>query len=79
MQTMPSANRMVISVRPDAADEVQRLIAGRGANAEIVRGPGVVRFRIDLGGVDADEHPWARRLADEVARLGRDVVAISVP
>ncbi|MCI2418833.1 M14 family metallopeptidase [Saccharopolyspora sp. K220] len=74
-----SANRMVISVRPDAADEVQRLIAQRGAVAEVVRGPDVVRFRIDLGGVNADEHPWARRLADDVASLGQNVVAISMP
>ncbi|MEU5846612.1 M14 family zinc carboxypeptidase [Saccharopolyspora shandongensis] len=75
----PGSDRMVISVRPDAADEVQRLIAERGGTADVVRGPNVVRFRIDLGGMNADEHPWARRLADEAAALGRAVVAISLP
>lgn len=75
----PGSNRMVISVRPEAADEVQRMLAERGATADVVRGPDLVRFRIDLGGMDADEHPWARGLADEAAALGRAVVAISLP
>ncbi|MEV0084611.1 M14 family metallopeptidase [Saccharopolyspora sp. NPDC050642] len=77
--TAPTSDRMVISVRPDAADEVQRLIAERGGTADVVHGPNVVRFRVDLGGMNADEHPWARRLADEAAALGRSVVAISLP
>ncbi|MEU6262856.1 hypothetical protein [Saccharopolyspora shandongensis] len=58
---------------------MQRLIAERGGTADVVRGANVVRFRIDLGGMNADEHPWARRLADEAAALGRAVVAISLP
>ncbi|MER5387575.1 M14 family zinc carboxypeptidase [Saccharopolyspora sp. NPDC002686] len=78
----PSAatpDRMVLSVRPAVADQVQRLLAERGANTEVVRGADVVRFKVDLGGMSPDEHPWARSVADQVAGFGREVVAISLP
>ncbi|GAA4617937.1 M14 family zinc carboxypeptidase [Saccharopolyspora hordei] len=77
--TAATPGRMVLSVRPAVADQVQRWLAERGATADVTRSPDVVRFRVDLGGVSADEHPWARKLADQVAGLGRDVVAISLP
>ncbi|MDA3644450.1 hypothetical protein LZ318_30430 [Saccharopolyspora indica] len=77
--TAATPGRLILSVRPAVADQVQRLLAERGASAEVVRGPDLVRFKVDLGGLSPDEHPWARRLADQVAGFGRDVVAISLP
>ncbi len=62
-----------------AAAAVRSLLAERGASAEVVRTPGRVSFRVDLGGMAADEHPWARSLADDVAGLGNRVVAIALP
>ncbi|MGP4015091.1 M14 family zinc carboxypeptidase [Saccharopolyspora sp. 5N708] len=79
VSAVSSADQMVISVRPEAAEQVQRLIAEHGGVADVMRGADVVRFRIDLGGLDADEHPWARQLADQVAALRQSVVAISMP
>ncbi len=73
------SDRMVISVRPGAADQVKALLDARGASADIVRSPGVVSFRVDLGGLGADEHPWAQQVAVEASTLGRQVVAIRLP
>ncbi len=73
------SERMVISVRPGAADRVRALLDARGASAEVVRSPGVVSFRVDLGGLGADEHPWAQQVAVDAAALGRQVVAIRLP
>jgi hypothetical protein len=58
---------------------VQALLDARGASADVVRSPGVVSFRVDLGGMTADEHPWALDLAADAAALGRQVVAIRLP
>lgn len=74
-----ASDRLVISVRPGAASRVQALLDDRGASADVVRSPGVVSFRIDLGGKTADEHPWAQDLAADAAALGRQVVAIRLP
>ncbi|TQM65081.1 M14 family zinc carboxypeptidase [Humibacillus xanthopallidus] len=74
-----ASDRMVISVRPGAADRVQALLAARGASADVVRSPGVVSFRVDLGGRTADEHPWAQEVALDAAKLGPQVVAIRLP
>ena len=74
-----ASDRMVISVRPGAASRVQALLDARGASADVVRSPGVVSFRVDLGGRTADEHPWAQDLAADAAALGRQVVAIRLP
>jgi hypothetical protein len=79
-ELLPSAvDRMVLSVEPGAADEVRALLSERGASASVTRTSERVSFLVDLGGVTADEHPWARALADDVARLGRQVVAIRLP
>ncbi|GAA4412944.1 hypothetical protein GCM10023168_35360 [Fodinibacter luteus] len=74
-----ASDRMVISVRPGAAARVQALLDARGASADVVRSPGVVSFRVDLGGKTADEHPWAQDLAADAVALGRQVVAIRLP
>jgi hypothetical protein len=74
-----AAGRLVLSVRPGAEARVQALLDERGAAAEVVRSPGVVSFRVDLGGRSADEHPWAADLAADVAALGRQVVAVRLP
>jgi hypothetical protein len=75
----PASDRMVLSVRAGAADEVRGLLAGYGARADVVRAGNRVGFRVDLGGRPADEHPWARDLADDVAALDDRVVAIRLP
>ncbi len=74
-----ASDRMVISVRPGAADRVQALLSARAASADVVRSPGVVSFRVDLGGQSSDEHPWAQELALDAAKLGPQVVAIRLP
>jgi hypothetical protein len=77
--TVAASDRLVLSVRPGAADDVQALLDARGAVADVVRSGGVVSYRVDLGGLSSDDHPWARDLADDVAALGRQVVAIRLP
>ncbi len=77
--TVAASDRLVISVRPGAAAKVQRLLDTRGATADVVRAKGVVSFRVDLGGLAADEHPWAQDLAVDAAELGPQVVAIRLP
>jgi len=74
-----ASDRMVISVRPGAVDRVQALLDARGASVDIVRSPGVVSFRVDLGGLGADDHPWAQQVAVDAAALGTEVVAIRLP
>jgi hypothetical protein len=72
-------DRMVLTVESGAAADVRALLAGRGGSADVVRSPGQVSFRVDLDGMTADEHPWAVAVADEVAKLGSQVVAIRLP
>jgi hypothetical protein len=74
-----AAGRMVLTVRPEAADRVRGLLGTRSAVFDEVRAGDAVRFLVDLGGRSADEHPWARSVADQVASLGRAVVAIRMP
>ncbi len=75
----PLSDRMVLTVRPRAAAAVQGMLDRYRARAERVVTPAGVSFRVDLGGVTADQHPWARSLADDVAGLGTPVVAIGCP
>jgi hypothetical protein len=77
--TVEVADRLVISVRPGAAREVEALLEARGAAAEVVRAPGVVSYRVDLGGLATDEHPWAGDLARDAAALGKQVLAVRLP
>jgi hypothetical protein len=77
---LPTAtDRLVLSVRPGAADEVSDLLQRYGARADVVSGKESVSFRVDLGGLSGDEHPWAQKLAEDVAELGREVIAIRLP
>ena len=81
-QTEPSvaaSDRLVISVRQKAAGQVQAMLDARGVGADVVRARGVVSFRVDLGGLTSDEHPWAQELAQQAAGLGPDVVAVRLP
>jgi hypothetical protein len=75
----PASDRLVLTVRSSAADEVRAASRQQGAKANTVTGEGKVSFRVDLGGRDADDHPWATELADDVAGLGDEVVAIRLP
>lgn len=77
--SVAASDRLVISVRPGAAAKIQALLDAKGASADVVRSPGVVSFRVDLGGLTGDEHPWAQDVAVEAAELGRQVVAIRLP
>jgi hypothetical protein len=77
---LPTAtDRLVLTVRPEAADEVNGLLSGYGATAQVVHGPDSVSFRVDLGGLTGDEHPWAQQLAEDVSDLGPLVVAVRLP
>ncbi len=79
-RSVPAASdRLVLTVRPGAAGKVRDLLAGYGARADVVRAPGTVSYRVDLGGLRTDEHPWAQQLAQDVADLGAPVVAIRLP
>ncbi|WP_148570888.1 M14 family zinc carboxypeptidase [Nocardioides caldifontis] len=73
-------DRMVLTVRPEAADEVRALLAEHDADVDVVRdGRRSVGFRVDLRGMTADDHPWAVTVAQDVAELGEDVVALRLP
>ena len=74
-----ATDALVLSVRTAAVPRVRTLLRQYGARADAVRTPYGVSFRVDLGGLQADEHPWARSLADDVAALGDAVVAVRVP
>ncbi len=69
----------MLTVRARAAGRVEALLTAQDAQAQVVRSPGRVSFRVDLGGATADEHPWAASLARDVASLGDEVVAVRVP
>ena len=75
----PVGDRLVLSVRPGAAEQVRALLAERRAEVDVIRSAGQVSFRVDVGGRSADQHPWAATVADDVAALGDQVVAIRLP
>jgi hypothetical protein len=77
--TVAATDRLVLSVRPGAEDEVRELLQRYDARADVVRSARTVSFRVDLDGMRSDEHPWAQQLADDAVGLGRRVVAIRVP
>jgi hypothetical protein len=77
--TVSAADRLVISVRPGATRRVQALLDARGASADVVRSTGIVSYRVDVGGLPTDEHPWAADLARDAAALGNQVVSIRLP
>jgi hypothetical protein len=77
--TQPVSDRMIVTVKAGASDSVRAALDGYGAKATTVRNDGQVSFRVDLRGRSSDDHPWAQRFADDVARLGDDVVAIRLP
>jgi hypothetical protein len=76
---LDSANDLVLTVRPDAADSVAALLQRYGVSAAVVPGPGRVSYRVDLGGAAAEELPWVNDLVGDVHRLGDRVIAVRVP
>ncbi len=74
----PYQGRMIVTVRSTAADRAAELIATYGAKARVesVR-DGLTRFVIATG--PAEESPYARKLAADLADLGDGVVAVRLP
>jgi hypothetical protein len=78
----PASDRMVLSVHADAEGQVRALLDRYDVGddrVEVVRAGDRVGFRVDVRGRTAEESPWARRLADEVAALGDQVVTVRLP
>ena len=76
---LDTANDLVLTVRPDAADTLAALLQRYRATASVVQAPGKVSYRVDLGGASAEELPWARDLVGAVHALGDGVIAVRVP
>ena len=70
--------RMVVSVRPDAADSVRAIFARYGVDARSWRvSPGKTRFAVPMR--SAEQSPYARDVVADLSRLGSKVVAVRVP
>jgi len=78
-RTIDARDALVVSVRSSARTTVAGILARYGATYDLVRTPRGVTFVVGLGGLTAEEHPWARAAADEVSALGTAVVAIRLP
>jgi hypothetical protein len=80
-RTIPTSvtDDLVLSVDDSAARQVHALLRSYGASADTVSTEGQVSFRVDLDGLSAEDHPFARDLARDVAALGSDVVAVRLP
>jgi hypothetical protein len=69
---------MIVSVRADAADQVEQLLDGYGRRANATELPvEVVQFRIPTR--TAEQSPFARALVADLAALGDDVLVVHVP
>ncbi len=75
----PTADALVVTVRPEAAGRALAVLAGHAAAVAVVRSPGAVSLRVDLGGRSADQVPWVRAAVQDVASLGSDVLAVRLP
>jgi hypothetical protein len=75
----PVSDRMVVTVKAGASASVRAMLDQYGGKATTLRNGGQVSFRVDLRGRSSDDHPWAQQFAQNVARLGEDVVAIRLP
>lgn len=70
--------RMVVSVRPSAADSVRAIFARYGVDARSWRvAPGKTRFAVPMR--SAEQSPYARDVVADLSRLGSKVVAVRVP
>ncbi|HSR26549.1 MAG TPA: hypothetical protein VLW53_23555, partial [Candidatus Eisenbacteria bacterium] len=78
-RTVDSRDALVLSVRSSARTTVAGILARCGAVYDLVRTPRGVTFVVNLGGATAEDHPWARSAADEVAALGSAVIAVRLP
>lgn len=77
--TVATRDALVLSVRSSTKGTVEALLASYGAVYDTVKTKRGLTYVVDLGGLTAEEHPWARQLADQVAGLGTDVLAIRLP
>jgi hypothetical protein len=77
--TVSTRDALVLSVRTPAKGTVEALLASYGAVYGTVKTKRGLTYVVDLGGLSAEEHAWARQLADQVADLGTDVLAIRLP
>lgn len=65
--------RMIVSVRPSAADSVRAIFARYGVDARSWRvAPGKTRFAVPM-------RSYARDVVADLSRLGSKVVAVRVP
>ena len=72
------SGRMVISVRPSAADEVRATLDRYGLDDHAQRvGPAKTRFVLAVR--SAEQSPIAREVVRDLTRLGPEVVAVRVP
>jgi len=70
--------RMVVSVRPSAADSVRAIFARYGVDARSWRvSPGKTRFAVPMR--SAEQSPYARDVVADLSRLDSLVVAVRVP
>jgi hypothetical protein len=76
---LDATDDLVLTVRSGAADRLTALLRRYAADASVVRGPGKVSYRVDLGEKSAEELPWVRALIADVRRLGDQVVAVRAP
>lgn len=70
---------LVIEVDATVESRVRDLLAAHGANAEVRSRGDSVSFRVALGGLGGEEHPWASDVAREVKALGKAVRLIRLP
>jgi hypothetical protein len=70
-------DQMIVTVRPGAASEAAELIAAYDVEPRVERVRGLTRYVLDTG--SAEESPYARQLATDLAGLGRGVVAVRLP
>ena len=69
---------MLITVRNGSTDQVERLLDAYDVKAESSRlNPRLVQYRIVTG--PAEESPYARQLAGDLAGIGPGVVSVRLP
>ena len=72
------ADTMLVTVRNASADRVERLLSAYDVKAQTSRlNPRLVQYRFVTG--SAEESPYARQLASDLAGLGSGVVSVRLP
>lgn len=72
------SDSMLVTVRSTSVDRVERLLHAYGVAADSSRlNPRLVQFRLVTG--PAEESPYARQLAADLAELGTGVVSVRLP